>query len=202
MSWELLLVAGAYVLGSVPSALFVVRLIAGRDVRDEGSGNVGATNALRVGGPAAGVLVTVLDVAKGALPVWAMTVLNPASAWLAAAMLAAILGHCFPVWLRFRGGKGVATGFGALLVLSPVTALADLAVWLAALVAWRRVSLASLVASAAMPVLLVLVDRPHPLILAAVSMAAILIILRHHSNIRHLVSGDEPRMGGRSGGAS
>jgi glycerol-3-phosphate acyltransferase PlsY len=198
--WELALVAATYLLGSIPSALLVVWLLAGKDVRKEGSGNVGATNAARVAGPIAGVVVTVLDVAKGAGPVWLIIILNPADAWIGATMLAAVVGHCFPVWLLFRGGKGVATGFGALLVLSPLTALASAGVWLLVLAVWRRVSLASLVAAAVLPVLLVLIDAPTPVLLGLVSISAILIILRHHRNIRMLVAGDEPKIGGSDGG--
>jgi glycerol-3-phosphate acyltransferase PlsY len=198
--WESLLVAATYLVGSVPSALLVVWMLAGKDVRKEGSGNIGATNAARVAGLLAGVVVTIMDVAKGAVPVWLMTILNPSSAWLAATVLAAVVGHCFPIWLRFRGGKGVATGFGAFMVLSPLATLAGAGVWLVVLAVGRRVSLASLLAAALMPVLFVVIDRQSPLILAAVSVAAILIIARHHSNIRNLVPGDEPRVGGSSGG--
>jgi glycerol-3-phosphate acyltransferase PlsY len=197
--WELLLVVVAYLLGSVPSALFVVWMMTGRDVRDLGSGNIGATNATRAGGIRAGLVVTFLDVAKGALPVWAMSVFHPAGAWLAATMLAAVIGHCYPIWLKFRGGKGVATGFGAF-VLSPWTALAALVLWLIVLVIWRRVSLASMVASAAFPLLLVMIDRPNAVILGAVSLASVLIVLRHHDNIRHLLAGDEPKIGSSRGG--
>jgi glycerol-3-phosphate acyltransferase PlsY len=174
--WELLLVVVAYLLGSVPSALFVVWMIR------------------------AGLVVTFLDVAKGALPVWAMSVFHPAGAWLAATMLAAVIGHCYPIWLKFRGGKGVATGFGAFVVLSPWTALAALVLWLIVLVIWRRVSLASMVASAAFPLLLVMIDRPNAVILGAVSLASVLIVLRHHDNIRHLLAGDEPKIGSSRGG--
>jgi glycerol-3-phosphate acyltransferase PlsY len=198
--WELSLVVGAYLLGSVPSALFVVWLMTGKDVRDLGSGNIGATNATRVGGLRAGVVVTILDVAKGALPVWAMSVFHPASGWLAATMLAAVVGHCYPVWLKFRGGKGVATAFGAFLVLSPWSAAAGIVLWLIVLLIWRRVSLASMVASAAFPPLLVMIDDPTPVILAAVSAASVLIVLRHHDNIRHLLAGDEPKIGSSGGG--
>lgn len=200
MIWELLLVVVAYLLGSVPSALFVVWMMTGRDVRDLGSGNIGATNATRAGGIRAGLVVTFLDVAKGALPVWAMSVFHPAGAWLAATMLAAVIGHCYPIWLKFRGGKGVATGFGAFVVLSPWTALAALVLWLIVLVIWRRVSLASMVASAAFPLLLVMIDRPNAVILGAVSLASVLIVLRHHDNIRHLLAGDEPKIGSSRGG--
>jgi glycerol-3-phosphate acyltransferase PlsY len=197
MSWELALVAAAYVLGSIPSALLVVWLMTGKDVRREGSGNVGATNAVRIGGIAAGILVTAMDVAKGALPVWAMSVLNPASVWLAAAMLAAIVGHCSPVWLRFAGGKGVATAFGAFVVLAPVPALAALGVWLVVLAVGRWVSLASLVGAAVFPLLVSILALPGPMLLVGVSLAAVLIIVRHHSNIRQLIAGSEPRIGGK-----
>jgi glycerol-3-phosphate acyltransferase PlsY len=197
MSWELALVAAAYVLGSIPSALLVVWLMTGKDVRREGSGNVGATNAVRIGGIAAGILVTAMDVAKGALPVWAMSVLNPASVWLAAAMLAAVVGHCYPVWLRFAGGKGVATAFGAFVVLAPVPALAALGVWVVVLAVGRWVSLASLIGAAAFPLLVSILEQPGPVLLVGVSLAAVLIIVRHHSNIRQLIAGSEPRIGGR-----
>ena len=197
MSWELALVAAAYVLGSIPSALLVVWLMTGKDVRREGSGNVGATNAVRIGGIAAGILVTAMDVAKGALPVWAMSVLNPASVWLAAAMLAAIVGHCYPVWLRFAGGKGVATAFGAFVVLAPVPALAALGVWVVVLAVGRWVSLASLIGAAVFPLLVSILEQPGPVLLVGVSLAAVLIIVRHHSNIRQLIAGSEPRIGGR-----
>ena len=197
MTWELALVVAAYLLGGLPSALLVVWMATGKDVRREGSGNVGAANATRVGGLGVGALVTVMDVAKAALPVWAMTVLNPASIWLAATMLAAVVGHCFPVWLRFRGGKGVAAAFGAFLVLAAWPTLAGLGVWLVVLVAWRWVSLASMAATASFPLLAVLIDRPNPVILGGMSVVAILIIARHGSNIRQLVNGTEPKIGGR-----
>lgn len=197
MSWELALGAAAYVLGSIPSALLVVWLVTGKDVRREGSGNVGATNAVRIGGIAAGILVTAMDVAKGALSVWAMSVLNPASEWLAAAMLAAVVGHCYPVWLRFAGGKGVATAFGAFVVLAPVPALAALGVWVVVLAVGRWVSLASLIGASVFPLLVSILERPGPVILVGVSLAAVLIIVRHHSNIRQLIAGSEPRIGRR-----
>jgi glycerol-3-phosphate acyltransferase PlsY len=192
---ELVLLAFAYLVGSIPFAYIFVRIVTGRDVRAEGSGNVGATNALRSAGWKVGVAVTVLDTAKGALAVWAMMVFNPESAWLAGAMLSVVVGHCFPPWLLFRGGKGVATGFGAFLIIAPLSALAALGVWLVVLAAFRWVSLASMVATASFPVLVQLIDRPDWITLVAVAAAAILIILRHHSNIRHLIAGDEPRLG-------
>jgi glycerol-3-phosphate acyltransferase PlsY len=195
MMIELALVVFAYLVGSIPFAYIFVRYVTGRDVRKEGSGNVGATNALRSAGWKVGVSVTVLDTAKGSLAVWAMMIFNPESAWLAASMLAVVIGHCFPPWLLFRGGKGVATGFGAFLVIAPLSALAALAVWVVMLAAFRWVSLASMTATASFPVLLQMVDNPDWVTLGSVAAAAILIILRHHSNIRNLVSGNEPRLG-------
>jgi glycerol-3-phosphate acyltransferase PlsY len=197
MTWELSLVAAAYLLGSIPSALLVVWLRTGKDVRREGSGNVGATNATRIGGPAAGIVVTVMDVVKGAVPVWAMSVLNPAGGWLAATALAAIVGHCYPVWLRFAGGKGVATAFGAFVVLAPLPALVALGVWIAVLAVGRWVSLASLVAAAIFPLLLAILDEPGRATLLGVSLASVLIIIRHRNNIRQLITGSEPTIGRR-----
>lgn len=192
---EISLVAFAYFVGSIPFAYIFVRYVTGRDVRREGSGNVGATNALRSAGWKVGVAVTVLDIAKGSLAVWAMMIFNPESGWLAGAMLAAVAGHCFPPWLLFSGGKGVATGFGAFLVIAPGSALAAFGVWIVMLAAFRWVSLASMTATASFPVLIQLVDHPDWVTLTSVAAAAILIILRHHSNIRNLVTGKEQRLG-------
>ncbi len=192
---EVLLVAFAYFVGSIPFAYIFVRYVTGRDVRKEGSGNVGATNALRSAGWKVGVSVTILDTAKGSLAVWAMMVFNPESAWLSASMLAVVAGHCFPPWLLFRGGKGVATGLGAFLVIAPLSALAAVGVWFVMLAAFRWVSLASMTATASFPVLIQIIDYPDWITLASVAAAAILIILRHHSNIRNLVTGHEQRLG-------
>ncbi len=197
MIWELALVAAAYLFGSLPSALLVVSQATGKDVRHEGSGNVGAANATRLGGFAVGAVVTVMDVAKGALPVWAMSILNPASGWLAATMMAVVAGHCFPVWLKFRGGKGVASALGAFAVLAPWAALAAVVLWVVVLAVGKRVSLASMVASAAFPVLMVVFDDPGSVILAAVSAVSILIIFLHRSNIRRLIDGSEPKIDDR-----
>jgi glycerol-3-phosphate acyltransferase PlsY len=144
-----------------------------------------------------GALVTAMDVSKGALPVWLMSVLNPASSWLAATMIAAVVGHCFSIWLRLRGGKGVAAAFGAFVVIAPWPTLAILGVWLLALLVWRWVSLASVVATATYPLLVVLMDRPQPIILGAMTVVAILIIARHGSNIRQIVNGTEAKICGR-----
>ena len=192
---ELMIVALAYFLGSLPTAYLLVRLMTGHDVRRKGSGNVGGTNALRTAGWKVGVAVTIIDMAKGAIPVWLMQRFNPESGWIAAAMLAAVVGHCYPVWLKFQGGKGVATGFGAFMILAPLSALAVFGLWVVVLLIWRWVSLASMTASASFPLILKLIDNPDVVTLTAVSAAAILIILRHGSNIRNMVAGTEAKVG-------
>lgn len=198
MSVELSLVILAYLLGAVPTAYLLVRAATGEDVREKGTGNVGGTNALRAAGWKVGVAVTLIDMAKGALPVWLMKMYDPESVWLAAVLVAAVLGHCYPVWLRFQGGKGVATGLGVFMVLAPVSALAAIAVWVVILVIWRWVSLASMVASASFPLILKLIDQPELVTLVAVSAVAVLIILRHGSNIRSLLEGTEVKVGGEN----
>ncbi len=195
MRFEIALVVIAYLVGSVPTAYLLVRMALGQDIRTRGSGNVGGTNALRTAGWRIGITVTLIDVVKGVLAVWLMRLYNPESGWVAAAVLAAVLGHCYPVWLKFSGGKGVATGFGAFLVIAPLSALAALGLWFVVLAIARWVSLASMVASAAFPLLLKLIDRPDLRTLAAVSVAAVVIVLRHVSNMRKIVAGEEPRIG-------
>jgi len=195
VSIELVLVLCAYLLGSLPTALLVVRLMTGEDVRRKGSGNIGGTNALRAAGWKAGVAVTVIDVAKGALAVWLMQRYNPESGWVAAAMLAVVVGHCYPVWLKFRGGKGVAAGFGAFLVIEPLSALAILVVWFLVLVISRWVALASMVGSAVFPLALKLIGEPDMVTLVSVSAAAVLIIFRHSTNIRNMLAGEEVKIG-------
>jgi len=191
VKFEIALVVFAYFLGSLPTAYLLVRLMTGKDVRTTGSGNVGATNALRTAGWKVGAVVTVIDLLKGAIPVWLMYRFNPESGWVAAAMLAAVLGHCYPVWLKFKGGKGVATCFGAFLVIAPLSALAALGLWIVVLVISRWVALASMVASASFPLILKLIDRPDVVTLVSVSAAAVIIILRHSSNIRGILTGTE-----------
>jgi len=186
-------VFGAYLLGSVPSALLLVWTATGKDVRREGSGNVGATNALRAAGWRVGVAVTVIDIAKGAVPVLVMRWVDPRPGWIAATLVAAVLGHCFPVWLDFRGGKGVATGLGVFLVVAPLVAAVAIGVWIVVLVVSGWVSLASMVAAATFPVVLAVVGDPDPVLLGAVVLVAVLIVVRHRSNIRLLLSGSEPR---------
>ena len=188
----------AYLLGSIPFGLLLSRLFGGGDVRTSGSGNIGATNVARVAGPVAGVLTLLLDAGKGAAAVWlAARFSNESATWMMIAVLAVLLGHCFPIWLRFRGGKGVATAAGAFLVLCPPALLGSLILFLLVAFFWRYISLASISAAASMPLLIYLLWAPHhapPLIVTFGALAATgIIVYKHDANIQRLVQGEEPR---------
>jgi acyl phosphate:glycerol-3-phosphate acyltransferase len=188
----------AYLLGSIPFGLLFTRLFGGGDVRKSGSGNIGATNVARVAGPIPAILTLLLDVAKGAAPVWLAARLSDGSAtWMTIAALGALLGHCFPIWLKFRGGKGVATAAGAFLVLSPAALLGSVILFLLVVFFWRYVSLASISAAAAMPLLIYFLWAPHhapPMIVTFGALAAAgVIVYKHDANIQRLVQGEEPK---------
>jgi len=188
----------AYLLGSIPFGVLFTRLFGGGDVRKVGSGNIGATNVARAAGPVPAILTLLFDFAKGAVPVWLAGRLSGESAtWMVIAALAALLGHCFPIWLKFRGGKGVATAAGAFLVLCPAALLGSVMLFLVVLFFWRYVSLASISAAAAMPLLIYLLWAPHhapPLIVTFGSLAAaVIIIYKHDANIQRLMQGEEPK---------
>jgi len=193
-----LLLLAAYLLGSIPFGLLLTKLFGGADVRKSGSGNIGAANVTRVAGPLAGVLTLVLDAAKGAAGVLlAARYTEESATWMMLAALAALLGHCFPVWLKFKGGKGVATALGVFLALCLPAALAALIVFLIMVVSWRYVSLGSITAAAAMPLLMYFLWAPHhapPLVVTFGSLAAAtLIVYKHDANIQRLVQGEEPK---------
>jgi len=181
----------AYLLGSVPTG-FLVGSLAGVDVRRAGSGNVGATNVARVAGKKHGLLTLMGDIAKGFIPVFISLQMGFGAAVTSAAALAAFLGHLYPVFLKFQGGKGVATGLGALLALAPLATLALVVVFSAIALAGRIVSLASIVAAGVAPLALWLFDYPATSTGAGFLMA-LLIIWRHRDNIRRLREGVEPR---------
>jgi glycerol-3-phosphate acyltransferase PlsY len=190
--------AAAYVLGSIPFGLLFARIFGGADVRKSGSGNIGAANVARVAGLLPGVLTLLFDAAKGAAPVWFADRLTEESAtWLMVTGLAALAGHCFPVWLTFRGGKGVATAAGVFAVLCPLALGAAAALWILMLIFWRYTSLASVSAAAAMPILVSLLwapgyAPPHAISIGTLA-AAVLIIWKHDANLQRLVNGEEPR---------
>ena len=188
----------AYFLGSIPFGLILTRAFGRGDVRKVGSGNIGATNVARAAGLLAGIFTLVLDVAKGAGAVLlAERLSNGSASWMMMAALAALLGHCFPVWLKFRGGKGVATAAGMFFVLSPLACLAALILFLLVAIFWRYVSLGSVSAAAAMPLLIYLLWAPRHAPPLAVTIgalaAALLIIYKHRGNLQRLVQGIEPK---------
>ncbi len=186
----------AYVLGSIPFGYLIVRWQKGIDVRATGSGSIGATNVMRNLGVIGFVATFILDVGKGIAAVllagmW--TGHNPV--WEAAAAVAAVCGHCFPVWLKFRGGKGVATGVGVFIALAPIQVGLVLVIFAIIVAIWRYISLGSIIATAAFPVLVHFMKHaPLPITLGAAGAAAV-IIVRHHANIRRLVTGTENRVG-------
>jgi glycerol-3-phosphate acyltransferase PlsY len=190
-----LAVVAGYLLGSLSFALLLVRWRTGADIRKEGSGNAGATNVLRAHGKALGLAVALLDVAKGAAAVLLVRLVTADPRYAAAAGFAAILGHVFPLYSGFRGGKGVATAVGAFLVLAPAGTLACLAVFLALVAATRYVSLGSVVAMVLLPPAAgLLFHSPRPVIIAAAA-TALLIVFKHIENLKRLARGEERKFG-------
>jgi acyl phosphate:glycerol-3-phosphate acyltransferase len=188
------LVAAAYLIGSIPFALLLARRWGVRELRRIGSGNIGAANVLRASGVRAGILVAVLDIAKGAAGVALAQRLSPLPEVPAAAGLAAIVGHIYPVWLTFRGGKGVATACGVFSVLTPLAVPPALALFALAIWVTRYISMGSVVASVALPPLAYALGSAVPAVIAAIA-ASSLILFRHRTNLYRLRSGTERRIG-------
>jgi glycerol-3-phosphate acyltransferase PlsY len=191
----------AYLLGSIPFGFLLVLVFRKEDIRTLGSGNIGATNVVRSGAKGLGALTFALDAAKGYVAVFA-------AGWLlgewfsgpdvhAIAAISAVLGHMYPVWLRFKGGKGVATAFGVFLALSPAAALVGLAVFVVVLLIWRYVSLASIASAVVFPIAALLLnrDRQTALVITAVVLIPLLVIVKHRQNIARLRHGTEYRFG-------
>jgi acyl phosphate:glycerol-3-phosphate acyltransferase len=215
--------AVSYLLGSIPFGFLLVRIFRGDDIRESGSGNIGATNVARTS-PVLGVVTLLLDALKGGLAVWLATrialrglpapgssavmnteqlsaalqsvVLTHLQAYVvgAVAALFAVVGHMFPVWLKFRGGKGVATGLGSFVLLAPKAVVVAVAIFGVVVLAFRYVSLGSITAVAAFPVLAWLLDGYGGKALLAMTAASVLIIAKHHRNIRRLLAGKESRL--------
>jgi glycerol-3-phosphate acyltransferase PlsY len=196
--FALLIPVVAYLLGSIPFGLILAKLFGGTDVRKEGSGNIGATNVLRVAGPLAGILTLLLDAAKGTAAVLlAGRYSNDSAKWMMIAGLAALVGHCFPIWLKFKGGKGVATAAGVYLALCPLAFLSGLILFILVVGFWRYVSLGSISAALAMPLLMYFLWAPHhaspPVITFGALAVAMLIVYKHDANLQRLVKGAEPK---------
>ena len=194
----------AYLLGSIPFGYLLVRAFRKQDIRSIGSGNIGATNVLRSGARGLGIATLVLDLLKAFVAVLIARHLAPADFELqTAAAVAAVLGHVFPVWLGFRGGKGVASALGAFLALTPRAALIALAVFLLVVALTRYVSLASIIAAAVMPIAgLMVAPVRSPGVVAGFVFLAALVIVKHHANIRRLLAGTESRFGAKPTGAT
>lgn len=185
----------AYLIGSISTAILVSRLLGLPDPRHSGSGNPGATNVLRLGGKLPAALTLLGDILKGWLPVLVFLQLDYLpSAMIALIGLAAFLGHLYPLYFEFKGGKGVATAVGVVLAISPITALLLIATWLITAAAFRYSSLAALVAALAAPIYLSLV-APDPWLVAMLCIMVFFLYLRHLENIKRLLSGTESRIG-------
>jgi len=192
----LAIAAFAYLLGSIPFGYLLVRIFRKEDIRTLGSGNIGATNVVRSGAKGLGAATFLLDAAKGYIAVTACILTIGGLEAAAVAALFAVLGHMYPIWLRFKGGKGVATAFGVFLALSPIAALAGFAIFVVVLLIWRYVSLASIVSAIAFPIIaLLLVKNRSALFIAVVVLIPALVILKHRQNIQRLLKGTEYRFG-------
>lgn len=187
-----LVVIIAYLIGSIPFGYLIVRAKEGGDVRQTGSGGTGATNVTRRAGRAAGVLTLILDALKGALAIFVAQLVSNTDWFSAAAAIAVIVGHIFPIWLRFKGGKGVATGVGVFLMLDPIAVLCAGAIFLAAVLLTKYVSLGSILAAATIPLFAWLDTATGPLLAAAV-VGASLIVFAHRENIVRILNGTESR---------
>lgn len=208
MSPLIVIAAVSYLLGSIPFGYLLVRVIHGQDIRATGSGNIGATNVAR-SSPGLGVLTLLLDAGKGLLAVYIAVLISHRHfdssrrvySMMCLAALFAILGHVFPVWLKFRGGKGVATAVGSFLMLAPEAVLGAAIVFLLVVLSSRYISLGSVIASALFPLLCWLFYRGYfsADALVMMSIAALLVISRHHQNLGRLVAGTEPRFQLRRG---
>lgn len=188
----LLAVVIAFLIGGIPFGYLLVKLTTGRDVRSLGSGNIGATNVLRTTGGAIAVAVLLLDIAKGFLAVWLADRLTHGSpVWMSAAALAVMFGHTYPIFLKFKGGKAVASFIGAFLYLTPAALASVLLVFVVVVAATRHISLGSIIAAGTFPLAVwMILHPPAPIVIAAL-IAAALIIVRHRANIERIRAGNE-----------
>lgn len=192
----------AYVLGSIPFGLLIVKATGGGDIRQAGSGNIGAANVMRNAGAVAGAVALLLDAGKGYLAVWLAERYAHANArWMMAAALAAVVGHIFPVWLGFKGGKGVATTLGVFVPICLYAVLAAAGSWILIVLLWRYSSLGSIFAISTLPIWLYFFyapgHAPPDYMLATTIFISFLVLWKHRENMRRLISGEENRLGPR-----
>jgi acyl phosphate:glycerol-3-phosphate acyltransferase len=190
MTQHIFLIVCAYFIGSVPTGLLLAKAFGGIDIRSQGSGNIGATNVYRTVGRKLGILTLIGDCLKGLLPVVAANMLVFPDFIVAMVGVAAFLGHIFPVFLRFKGGKGVATALGVFLAAAPYAVLASLGVFIIFIAVWRYVSLGSIAAAAFMPVFTAIFSYK-PVTVGMSFFIALIVIIKHHENIRRLRNGTE-----------
>lgn len=211
ISIYLIIAAIAYLLGSIPFGYLLVRIFRGEDIRQTGSGNIGATNVARSGAKGLGIATLALDTVKGFVAVLLAAILvrrqfppvmfcgNPViearMLGMSIAALFAVLGHVFPVWLKFKGGKGVATALGVFCILFPKAILVSLAIFVLVVATTRYVSLGSILAAIAFPIAAYFLEYPDRLPLLLISVVALIIVLKHHQNIRRMLAGTENRFG-------
>lgn len=189
----LLQVCAAYLIGAIPTGVILTRMTGAEDIRQSGSGNIGATNVYRVAGRTLGIITLIGDCLKGVIPVLiAQRFLHLGTGSVALIAIATFLGHCYPVYLGFKGGKGVATALGIFLVLSPATILCDLIIFILVLWKWRFISLASVSAAAVTPFFVYFFLQSVTLFVATLIIAT-LVIWRHKANIERLLNGNENR---------
>jgi acyl phosphate:glycerol-3-phosphate acyltransferase len=194
-----LLVLAAYLIGAFPTSFVAARLVRGIDLREHGSGNLGATNAFRILGWRAATPIFIIDIAKGFVPAFYFPRVDgrEAAFWALVYGAAAIIGHVFSIYVRFKGGKGVATGAGVFLALSPVAVLVGLGIWTLLVALTGYVSLASIAAAAALPVLVAVTGAAREVLLLSV-LLSVFVIYAHRANIRRLLRGEEHRFGRRA----
>jgi len=188
----LIALVAAFVIGGIPFGYLLVRWKTGQDVREQGSGNIGATNVLRTTGRSIAVATLLLDIGKGALAVWLAGKLSGDSPlWMSLAALAVMAGHAYPVFLRFHGGKAVASFIGAFLYLTPIPMLAALIVFVIVVAATRQISMGSIVAAGSLPLATWLIEHPPLAVILAALIAAVFVIYRHKANIERIRAGTE-----------
>ena len=196
MSVTFLLLIFAYLMGSIPTGVILSKIFSDIDPRTQGSGNIGATNIYRTAGKKLGIVTLLCDIGKGLIPVWIARSELESHFWIGSVALIGFLGHLYPVFLKFKGGKGVATGFGVFLALSPLPALLAFLVFAGVVFGWRYISLGSLSAAASFPIFLAFFN-PHPVYIPFAILIGFFIFYRHRENIQRLLAGKENRFGAK-----
>jgi len=188
----LLVLVAAYLVGGIPFGYLLVKLKTGQDVRSMGSGNIGATNVLRTTGRAVAMVTLLLDIAKGFFAVWfAAKFTADSPEWMSAAALAVMAGHAYPIFLKFHGGKAVASFIGAFLYLTPIPLLATLVLFVIVVAATKHISMGSIIMAASLPLAVWLIEHPPAPVLAASIVAGVFMIYRHRENIARIRAGNE-----------